>query len=482
MNIFIRSLRLVFRKYYPPFKNMHFWTIQILAVPIAIINLIIVNTGFVAQMPGLFFIPITLQAVPVIYAALNFGFAGSIGTAVWVVILSIPSLVLGPSGFELAGEIIQLLILVSMAIFIGQKVDRENKSHQKNVVAKAAFFSSEMKYRGLFDHSPLPVLLLDKNSLIIDANPAGVSLLKRDPGDLKGISANSLGIKGTPKWPFKSLNNNWWECETVTIINASSHRVLEPFYSRVIDLQGNEIIQVVLKDVTEEHLRQEGLKAYTAHMLRAQEEERQHIARELHDETIQTLAVLIRQLDSVESRCGALSLPFADEVAKARNIAEQAVSGLRDFTRALRPPILDDLGVVASIRRLVVDFNERTNVEAQFLLKGRERRFSKETETGIYRIAQEALWNVEHHACANNVEVTITFQENNVILKVGDDGVGFDVISVIGVKSVASRLGLVGMQERTEIFGGKLDIDSKPGQGTTITVYIPVPRDERQVS
>lgn len=465
------------RKYYPPFRNLHFWTVQLLAVPIAILNLIFINTEYFSHVQGLFFIPITLQVVPVIYAALMFGFAGSIATAGWVIILSIPNLIYGPPGLERVGEILQMLILVTLAIFMGQRVDRELTSRKKHEDVNAALLSSEMKYRGLFDFSPWPILLLDKDNLIIDANPASGDLLNKKPEFLRGLAANSIGIKAIPESPFVSRHGNWWESSIVTNIQKGG-RFLEPTYSMVKDLRGNEITQIILRDITEEHLRQEGRKAYTAHMLRAQEEERQHIARELHDETIQSLALLIRQLDSIENRSGGLSLSFAEELAKARKIAEKAVGELRDFTRALRPPILDDLGAVASIRRLVVDFTDRTKVNGQFMLKGIERRLSRDTEVGVYRIAQEALWNVEHHARASKVVVTVTFEEDDLVLNVVDDGVGFDVPAVIGIKSAASRLGLVGMQERAEIFGGQLNIKSSPGKGTAVNVFIPIPRNE----
>jgi len=330
-----------------------------------------------------------------------------------------------------------------------------------------------MKYRGLFDFSPLPVLLLDKDNRIIDANPAGGYLLKSNPESLKGIPANSIGIKCI----LKSVKN-WWECEIVTTNITNTGPFLAPTYSVVKDPQGNEITQIILRDVTQEYNRQEGLKAYTAYILRAQEEERQRIARELHDETIQSLALLMRQLDDVDSKSAGLSSAYTEELAKARKIAEKAVGDLRNFTRALRPPILDDLGVVASIRSLLVDFTDRTGVIGQFLLSGEEKRLSRETEVGIYRIAQEALWNVEHHAKAKNVDVSINFREKDIVLNVVDDGIGFDVPVIIGIKSAASRLGLVGMQERSEIFGGRLEITSRPGKGTAVTIYIPIPKNE----
>ena len=309
----------------------------------------IFNNAYITHLQSLYFIPITLQAVPVVYAALTFGFAGSIGTAIWVVILSIPNLISGGTGLETFGQIFQLVILVTLSFFMGQRVDREMRSRTK-------------------------------------------------------------------------------------------------------------------------------IEAYTAYILRAQEEERQHIARELHDETIQNLALLCRQLDIVESVKEELSPASIEKIKEARKMAEKAVRDLRNFTRALRPPILDDLGMVASIRSLLVEFIDRTEVKGQLRVIGQELRLPRDMEVGIFRMAQEALWNVEHHAKANNVNIVITFKKKETLLQVIDDGIGFNVPAVIGVSSANSQLGLVGMQERAQLAGGKLDIQSSPGKGTSVIISIPTPK------
>ena len=129
--------------------------------------------------------------------------------------------------------------------------------------------------------------------------------------------------------------------------------------------------------------------------------------------------------------------------------------------------------MVASIRRLLVDFIDRTKIKGQLKLTGVERRLPPDIEVGIFRMAQEALWNIEHHARASNVSVIIAFNEHDVMLKVSDDGIGFDVPAVIGVPSENTQLGLIGMQERAELAGGKLNIVSSPGKGTTVTISIP---------
>ena len=252
---------------------------------------------------------------------------------------------------------------------------------------------------------------------------------------------------------------------------------LEPTLTEVSNGQGNLVIQVLFRDVTREHGQQAGLKAYTASVIRAHEEERQRISRELHDETIQSLVLLCRRLDSMQDAGKSLPSSLTDKLRDARRTAEEVVKGVRDFTKVLRPPILDDLGIVASIRRLVADFAERTGIKGQLKVAGEDRRLPSDTELGIFRIAQEALWNVEQHAEATRVAVTTTFTRDKAKLDVVDNGVGFSVPSVSGDFTASGQLGLISMQERAELLGGRLEIQSSPGEGTRVTISVPVAED-----
>jgi signal transduction histidine kinase len=140
----------------------------------------------------------------------------------------------------------------------------------------------------------------------------------------------------------------------------------------------------------------------------------------------------------------------------------------------LRPSILDDLGLVASIRRLVLDITDRTGIKAQLKVIGEEYRLSKDVELSLFRITQEALWNVEHHSKAADVRVVVTFNGDAVALEVSDDGVGFNVPPILESISALGKLGLIGMKERADLFGGKLEIQSSPGKGTVVNVSFPV--------
>jgi signal transduction histidine kinase len=213
----------------------------------------------------------------------------------------------------------------------------------------------------------------------------------------------------------------------------------------------------------------EVMRTYAANVVNAQEEERQHVARELHDQTVQTLVMLCRKLDSIGTE-EHLSSPIIEELYKARAMSEEAVASLRNFARDLRPPALDDLGLSASLNKLLLDFGTRSRIKTSFNVTGGETRLSPDAEVGMFRIAQEALRNVERHSRANEVDMTVTFYGNGTAMEIRDDGVGFTA-SLADFPS-AGHLGLLGMKERAALLGGEVEIQSAPGRGTAVTVSI----------
>lgn len=155
-------------------------------------------------------------------------------------------------------------------------------------------------------------------------------------------------------------------------------------------------------------------------------------------------------------------------------MVEEVSKELRNFARTLRPPILDDLGIVTSIHRLLLDSVERTGMKNQFRLVGEERRLPEDIELGMFRIAQEALWNVERHSRATEVKITITIAKGHAKLDISDDGVGFNVPPVLSSFYTDGKLGLLGMHERAEILGGKLEVKSSRNKGVTVSFSTPV--------
>jgi two-component system, NarL family, sensor histidine kinase UhpB len=200
-------------------------------------------------------------------------------------------------------------------------------------------------------------------------------------------------------------------------------------------------------------------------VLRAQEEERRRVARDLHDEVNQALTAILLRLEAL----GQETPERAAEVTELKRLANQAMDELISLARSLRPTALDDHGLVAAIDAQLKLFSARTGVETRFETRGKVKELDEDSETAIYRVAQEALANAGRHANATCVEVGLVANGDSVELRIRDDGRGFDP----GVRGTGTGLGLGGMAERARLVGGELDVRSAPGSGTSLTLRIP---------
>jgi signal transduction histidine kinase len=232
-------------------------------------------------------------------------------------------------------------------------------------------------------------------------------------------------------------------------------------------------MQVIFEDVTAETRRHDLLEAYANQVVLGQEEERRHIAQELHDGPLQALIHLCRQIDALDARPDSDSAPSAS-LASMRATVEETVAELRSIARGLRPSILDDLGLVASLNQVVVEAIGRGGLAGEFQVSGTERRLPPDVELAVFRIAQEAVTNIERHASASHLTVTLEFDDRDLRLRVADDGVGFARHQVRDSIDGYS-LGLPGMHERARLAGGRLVVRSTPGQGTTVEARVPGP-------
>ena len=206
----------------------------------------------------------------------------------------------------------------------------------------------------------------------------------------------------------------------------------------------------------------------------AQEEERKRIARELHDETGQWLTALAVGLGGVEQIVANNPDLAQKQIGELKTMTMNAIDSLRQFVYDLRPSVLDDMGLVSALRWFVDQYADRTKLKIDFDVLGVKRRLPSQVETVLFRIAQEALNNVGRHAHATHVVLQLEFAEALVILTVEDDGKGFIVEQVMGVHPERRAWGVLGMQERMELVGGKFKVESEPGRGTKLTVQVPI--------
>lgn len=460
---------------FPQFRNWHFWMIQGLVILIASVHGIVETGGIFKEWEVPFVMPTGLFLVPVVYAALAFGLAAALITAVWAGLITIPNIIFWHQGIDRWGEIFQVLIVMVVAFFVGREVNRTKSARQQSEATAGELKASRIRYRGLFESSPIAILVLDSQGNILEANPAAATLFNQEKTALEGQPAGYLlGSEETRKILSAPSPGGWQRDPLKIKLTDGTELYLEPMTNELSDGQGNFVTEVLFKDVTQEHGRQTGMRAYTAYVTRAQEEERQRVARELHDQVIQSLVLLYRRLDRPTETVSSPPVTAEENNQEARKLAEKIIQELRDFTKALRPPALDDLGMVTSTRRLLSDFAERNGATTKFKVTGEERRLSSDAELSLFRIAQQALWNVEHHAKATRVALTITFTSHEIRLEVLDDGVGFSMASDPADLTSTGHLGLISMQERAKLLGGTLTIRSYPGKGSLVIASIPI--------
>jgi signal transduction histidine kinase len=218
----------------------------------------------------------------------------------------------------------------------------------------------------------------------------------------------------------------------------------------------------------------ENMRFYARKITQAQEDERRRIARELHDDTIQSLIALTRRLEALMASDDALPSSATERIQELRESTGQVIRRVRRFSQDLRPSILDDLGLLPTLEALTAELNSQDGLQAEFQVHGEERRLSSEAELTLFRIAQEALNNVRKHAEANRVVTVARLGDSAVKLTIQDDGKGFKPPTLTDHPTGESKLGLVGMHERVRLLRGSLVIDSSPGHGTKITVDVPV--------
>ncbi len=208
-------------------------------------------------------------------------------------------------------------------------------------------------------------------------------------------------------------------------------------------------------------------------VIMAQEEERKRVAREIHDGPAQSMANVVLRAEFCEKLIEADVEKAKQELHELKDVVRGCLADVRRIIFDLRPMTLDDLGLIPTLRRYVGDFKDKSGIEISLQIFGKERRLQTSVEVALFRTVQEALNNISKHAYARSVVAKVEMLPRQVTIVVRDDGRGFD-LERVAADTARDSLGLISMRERIELISGQFQIQTAPGEGTRITVVVPV--------
>ena len=353
----------------------------------------------------------------------------------------------------------------------------------------AELTASETRYRRLFEAARDGILLLDSDDCrIIDANPFMSEMLGYSHEEMLGKQMWEIGLmedKPASKETLRRVREETYlRYADLPLFTQAGERWDAEFVSSLYQEGDRTVIQCNIRDITEHKRVAEELAATVARHERqtAMLEERDRLAREIHDTLAQGFMGIVMQMEAAEAALARATEDFADcqaqlekvqsRVDKARDLARDSLAEARRFVAGLRSPRLESDPLSGALSRFLAQQVLGTGSTGRFALIGSPYALLALTEHSLLRVGQEAIANAVKHAQAKEVLVELTYQPGMVHLRVHDNGIGFDP-----ALSDAGRFGIVGMRERAENADGRLTIRSRSGAGTEVSLALPVPQE-----
>jgi PAS domain S-box-containing protein len=398
--------------------------------------------------------------VPVALAAWALGpVAGALTVAVSLVVMLSRAMTASCRPESAVQEIAGIVAVGLFLTWILSRLRVEQRGReQERQVGLQQLRASEKRFRGLFENASDAIWLQDGAGRLVEANASCSSLTGYGADELVGRAAGRF-----LREPIAEGRQ-----ERTLRRKDGSELIAEVMVSAV---QGGWLC--IARDVTARHQREESTRFFARQVLQAQEDERRRVARELHDSMAQSLVVVSNQLEALALDGHDLPPAAGERLGQVQGLVRETVAEARRFSQNLRPPALEDLGLLPSLEELAAGLRRDEGLAVEVLALGQERRLDPETELAAYRIVQEALSNVRRHARAMEVIVNLRFFPDAVRIVVRDDGQGCELPEFLGNLVSAGCLGLAGIYERAHLLSGQAEIRSAPGQGTTVSVELP---------
>jgi PAS domain S-box-containing protein len=344
-----------------------------------------------------------------------------------------------------------------------------------------ALRESQQRYQSIFENAPIGFYRTVPDGRILDANPALMEILGYSSfKDLYAVNLESSDYH--PEYQrrlfrerierdgeIKGMESFWKRSDNTLVYIRENARVIRDADGRVVCYEGT------IEDISDQKKAEEYIHMLSRQLMQAQEGERQMLSRELHDTVAQDLSVAKMKCDLIY---GELLKDRALEAQRVREIIgllQKTIHGVRNMAYELRPPGLEELGLVETIYQFCEDFTQMWGVPVDFQSAGlKNLKLDHNIQINLYRLVQEGLTNIRKHAAASRVTVKLAAAFPNIIIRIEDNGRGFDVQKRAAAVGQEKRMGLRSMQERVKLMNGEMKLQSKPGQGTKVSIKLPI--------
>ena len=419
-----------------------------------------------------------LYLAPIVWAGFMFSFRGAFIASLVALALMVPRALMESSArvdslFETAAVFIIGNVLA--ITFDSLKHARERRIELEQ--AQTELQSSEQRYRSLFEDAHDAIWFQDMDGTIVACNAANAKLTGFGKNELIGknvrefLSPDALETARLVRQYL--LDQDGGQIYDQRIKRKDGSEAFVRLSSSLIRREGQPIgFQHIARDITEERRLQENQRHYIEQVTRAQEEERKRISRELHDDTIQSLVVLSRQLDSLTGTKADVPPELRKRLEDLWQQCNTIMQGVRRLSQDLRPAALDRLGLLPAIQMLATDTARFSEIPIKVNVVGTERRLAEEVELVLFRIVQEALRNVWRHSKATAADVLVEFTNYKIRISISDNGTGFDLPPNVTDLAKDGKLGLAGMEERARLVGATMSAESRRGKGTKIVIEL----------
>ena len=350
----------------------------------------------------------------------------------------------------------------------------------EKIQAERLLRHSEAKFAIAFRSNPSAMMISTlAGEQFIDVNDAFELQTGYDRAEVIGRTALQLGMwADAMEWErvaAKLQNGTRVKNHEIRLRTKSNDSLMVSYSAGIIELVGKPCVLAVAEDITARKHVEEKLRDLSSHLVRAQEEERARIARELHDDVSQRLTVLAMQLNELRLSSLKSHSSHVQKIDALSKLTSEIATDVRKVSHRLHPSVLDFLGLVAALSEFCEEFAKLNEMEIEFVHHQVPPMLPKEMTLCLYRVAQEAVRNAQKHAGCRQARVELIGASDSIWLRVSDSGAGFDPESVQG-----DRLGLVSMAERLRSLGGELSVQSRPGYGSCVEARVLLTRSPNQ--